>query len=369
MSEGSLNISQDLYESFLQALKNLGNAEVLASSQLISSCLVTSCIEQSPHISASEALRDVLTELLAFLEIGSTTHAKLLHARFWEGKTLKKIRESEAYNPLDLSMRTIQENQRTGIYKLAAWFQEKEKACQQTLTNTDSSNRPQQEETPLSELIEDATTFLYPQPTFSTNIAEDFPPATIGRMPKTWGEYGGANITPTIQLIEITGCTKQVINFPKLSDKQANKDLIYKPVQLSPPYEIKTQLIFQNEPADRAGIVIGWNNRSQLIRIQANLYWNHLSYWEKVSNLPTQRHTVQIPDVIEVGKPNWLSVKTGINNNQERFVIVSWAENEHDLAPFMVVQNVQHPLTGYVGLSTSGPNLPHVHFHTFQIAT
>lgn len=362
-------ISQEIYESFLLALKNLGNAEALANSPLISSCLVTSYIKNNFHSSPSEALRAVLTKLLALLEVGSNTHAKLLHARFWEGKTLKEIRESTDYNPLDLSMRTIQENQRTGIYKLAAWFQEKEKACQQTKSDSDTQNRREKEDPPFSELLESVTTFAHPQPTFSTNVTENFQQAAIGNVPKVWGKYGGANITPTIQLSKGTGRTKQVLEFPKLRDEYANKDLIYKSLRLIPPYEIKTQLAFQNEPADRAGIVLGWQNRSQLIRIQANLYWNHVSYWEKGNGMTTQRHTVQLPEVIEVGTPYWLAVQTGINHNEERFVIVSWAANEQELVPIMSIQNVQHPLTGYVGLSTSGPNLPHVHFHALHIAT
>ena len=303
------------------------------------------------------------------MEVGSKNHANLLHARFWEGKKLKEIVESESYNPEYLAMRTIQENQRTGIRKLAAWFQEKETACQQTIPDSETEIKQNDERVRLSELVEDITAFVYTQHTFSTKISEDFQQATIGRTPESWGTYGGADITPTIKKIEVGEKERQVLDFPSLANEHVNKDLIYKSLQLSPPYEIKTQLTFQNEPADRAGLVIGWQNRSQLIRFQANLYWNHLSYWEKVSHLPTQRYSVQIPDVIEVGTPYWLTVQAGIDKSQKRFIIVSWATNEQDFVPIMAIQNVQHPLTGYVGLSTSGPNLPHVHFHTFQIAT
>ncbi|WP_420628619.1 hypothetical protein [Candidatus Leptofilum sp.] len=367
--DSSSKVTDQQYKDMLQALKDLGDSSKLADSPLISSCLVENHTKENPHIFSSEALRNVLTELLNLLGVGSKNHANLLHTRFWKGKELTEIWDSETHNPKMLAYRTIQLHQRTGIHKLAAWFQEKETACQQHASSLDTSSKRRNEEIGASELVENASEFVYTQPTFLTKIIEDFHQTTIGQTPESWGAYGGANITPTVQAIEEKRPTKHGLSFPSIANQQVNKDLIYKPVQVSAPYEIKTQLTFQNEPADRAGIVIGWQNRSQLIRIQANLYWNHLSYWEKVSNLPMQRHMVQIPDVIEVGTPYWLTMQADIDKSQKRFVIVSWATSEQDFVPILAIQNVQHPLTGYVGLSTSGPNLPYVHFHTFQIAT
>ncbi len=356
--------SEQNYKNMLSALQNLGNPKILGGSNLTSSCLVKRYVRGNPQISSAEALRAVLTELLTLMEVGSKAHLELIYSRFWEGKTLREIRESKVINPLDLSMRTIQDNQKTGIETLTEWFQEREKACKDAKfeeAGVVSSSTESQDARILSmEILESCISAF--ETSKAKYFVEDFSSYQIGQSPGGWREYGkSAGTKPGVKIVEDLLENQQVLEFPSLSMEATNKDMVRNNPVFKPPFQITLKLKFLNEPSDRAGLLIAWKNRSTLIRVQANLYWNHLFFQENVSGEQHNPIKVPIEDVIEVGADYWLRV-IGISQEPNLgLVSVLWSSDGAAYDPILTTKCMSD-LTGKIGVCTTGPNLPHVQF-------
>jgi len=366
--KNDLDTEKDIYHVLLTTLRSLGNVDQLRSSALISSCLVAVRSKEKPGLSSSEALIEVLSELLQQLQVGpSALLGEILRLRFWDGWTIERLVELE--KPKPMAYRTVQENQRKAIRLLASWFLEKEGACQAT-----------QEQRPLptegremrivridAMLTQDEILSEFKAFESLEVLLDNFDGYEMGEMPGNWKQYGGAtSITPTVERFDEGGSVYNVLSFPELRRQSVSKDVVHNGLMIKSPYMVTVKLRFKSEPSDRAGFVIAWNNRGNLIRVQTNLYWNHIEFWEYFSSELQGRVKSTIETVIERDTDYWLRVVANEPEPDQKVVSAYWSTDGTAFVPVLRVTGVAH-LTGRVGLSTSGPSLPYVHFTDFEV--
>ncbi len=112
------------YKEISHVLKNLNNPIALRGSPLITSRLVYAIyVESSQTNSLPEALCTFMENLVSLVALGSSQEEAIIQSRFWAGMKL-----SEVADHFGLAERTVSEIQQKGIYKMAGWFIEKEKA-------------------------------------------------------------------------------------------------------------------------------------------------------------------------------------------------------------------------------------------------
>lgn len=195
----------------------------------------------------------------------------------------------------------------------------------------------------------------------------DFSQYEAGSSPHDWNKLGSTStIEPIIVEAQEEGRNFHVLKIPGLSEQPVDFDFILDGLTLQSAYTVTTKLQFNSEPADRAGIVIGWTPQGDIIRVQANIFWNHIDVWEIFEGALYKRTTSDSVLVVDVNKDYWLQVHGFKNSDDENQITVSWSTNGNDFIPILTLADVAH-LDGQVGLTTSGPNLPDVYFDDFQV--
>lgn len=339
----SLDRSQ-LYELLLDALRNLYDAGKLSKSELAKSRQVETFLNQNPASTPTVAMREILEETVKFLP---PEEADLLKARFWERLRVDDMADNERFG--SLGSRTILDRQRRYIHRLADWFWEKEEQLEKL-----SQTQPAQSDTPYtSTAFQEAST----QFSFKRREAIDFSQFAIGQLPVGLKFYGDApDDEPTIK--ELEGGIKG-LHFPEIRWKQIDLNVLLDEHSFAPPYQVTAKFRFNSEQVDRAGLMIAWQNRSNLIRIQSNIYWNHLDLWEFIDGHLNNRIKAPINGIIEKQEWYWLKVLVQPVDELQNLITTYWSIDNITFTPLLRIVTPSR-LIGKVGFSTSGPNLPDV---------
>lgn len=211
-----------------------------------------------------------------------------------------------------------------------------------------------------------------PALTTSSQGLDDFSGYTAGISPTGWLMRGAvAMADPVIEEVGGTGPAHRLLSFPEVSWQYWDKWLLKGNPILSSSYTVSVKVNFQNSVADRAGLTIGWNDANwNRIDIQPNVYWDDVEF--RVSYAGPITPTVIVTNVgylpIDAYTDYWLRAVVADHGPGLGTVVVYWSADNVVYQPIVTATGLAE-VTGWAGVGTAGPHLPHTHFDDFLVST
>lgn len=203
----------------------------------------------------------------------------------------------------------------------------------------------------------------------SLDFFDDFSAYTPGYPPTGYLQRMNGSAVPTIEEIGGTGPDYRLVSFPEVSWQYWDSWLLKENVVASGNYEVTVKMNFQNAIADRAGLVLAWNDANwDRIDIQPNVYWDDIEFHNTYTGpIEYQIVITTLADItINAYTDYWLRVVTQDDGPGNGVVDVFWSIDNVNFTHVLHVTGMPN-LTGLVGMSSAGPHLPHVHFDEFSI--
>ncbi|MFN8472493.1 MAG: clostripain-related cysteine peptidase [Anaerolineae bacterium] len=196
---------------------------------------------------------------------------------------------------------------------------------------------------------------------------DDFSSYAPGQPPAGWLLRGSPQVAPVIAEVGGSGPQYRLLSFPAVSWQYWERMALKDGLLLAAPYTVSVKMNFRTNISDRAGLTIAYNDATgDRLNIHPNIYYQHVEFWPTYTGPISSNLRVETaPSIpISIGRDYWLRVVADGEAGQGR-VRVYWSPDKFFFRPVMTATGVAD-LTGLVGVSTAGPNLPHIFFDDFS---
>lgn len=205
-----------------------------------------------------------------------------------------------------------------------------------------------------------------------TTYFDDFSSYTPGQPPTGYLLRGASGVSPTIEEVGGTGPAYRLLNFPAVSNQYWDRWVLKNGLMLCNSYVVTVKLNFQTS-GDRAGLAIAWNDADwDRIDIQPNVFYQNIefriTYTGSVSASPvvsgSALNRYSLP--MTTNTDYWLRVAATSTGPGQGQVVVYWSTDGTNFTSVVTATGLAN-ISGLVGMSTSGPNLPDTDFDDFSM--